>query len=512
MKYLKIKIWKIYLPFLLTSTGTIAIYALLRWVLDLKLGVLPIKAELLNYWFPFLIPWIPILIWLRKRLRLIEIAGRSDNGYFGYQLLISMAISIPCIISQNYLEKASFALINLKNVNEVRKFENERYFRIADYKIEKEEVLPYFTSRSSGRNNERVTFYLYYSCPFRDANDLWCGINFFKSLSSRMKDDILQKEYRNFIENSENEFSLGAFGKVQYFERLAYSDDRDGYLNSVKRNKGSFALKNAIILIPKSENFDERLGNTFFWIFGSFGIVAIIMMLMILIPKLNEYEWNRFRKGKDLEDDFLKDVWNFIKPGKNISATAILLLVHFLVFLIQVFSGQNISSPTVQELLEAGGNRRSEVLDGEYYRLFTSMFIHSGFMHLLMNMIGMGVGSFMLEKILGRIRLLLIYVLCGACSGLVSIYWHENTVSIGASGAVFGLYGMIMAFTMIKVYPQEQLRSNWILLAFTAGVSLLFGLMGGIDNAAHIGGLIAGFLFAIILSAFERQKLIKRAK
>ncbi|MFK8060807.1 MAG: rhomboid family intramembrane serine protease, partial [Polaribacter sp.] len=94
---------------------------------------------------------------------------------------------------------------------------------------------------------------------------------------------------------------------------------------------------------------------------------------------------------------------------------------------------------------------------------------------------------------------------------LTSIYWYENTVSVGASGAIFGLYGLILAFTVFKIYPNYMRGMTWMLLGLYAGVSLLLGFLGGIDNAAHFGGLISGFIIGGILILIDKEELKKNA-
>ena len=133
-------------------------------------------------------------------------------------------------------------------------------------------------------------------------------------------------------------------------------------------------------------------------------------------------------------------------------------------------------------------------------------------MHLMMNIIGLAIGSSLLEGILGSTRLIFVYLLCGVVASLASIYWYENTVSVGASGAIFGLYGVILAFTVFKIYSKSMRRITWSLLAIYAGISLFLGfLIEGIDNAAHVGGLLSGFLVGGVLTMVFGEWLRKRA-
>lgn len=512
MNNIKTKFQVVYIPFLIVSIGTIIFYNIFRWTLDIKLGILPLKEDLLNFWIPFGLPWIPILIWLRRRIRILNIRGKRDNGYFGYQFVMAASMALPIIISQNYIEKSSFNLNEISSISKVKELKHEKYFKVTSFDVDQKSSLPYLTARTSGRNNESLNFYLYLACPFDGTNSIWYGVEYQTNLNNRISEQKKNSEYRTFLNKSEKEFKTYNFQDVQYFERLGYSDTRDGFIEAIKESNVDLNKNEQIILVPKKDVFENRLGNSFPWIFGSYGIGAFVILIMILIPNIDKKEFKDFKKNKPLKEDDLKDLLVFLNPMGENKAAAILLLLNIIVFLIMTFSGLNIVSPTPQELLEIGGVRRVEIMDGEYWRLFSSMFIHGGLLHLFMNLIGLGFGSFLLEHLLGSIKLIFIYLICGILASLASIYWHENTLSVGASGAIFGLYGLILAFTVFKIYPDHMRGITWMLLGLFAGISLLFGFLGGIDNAAHFGGLISGFVIGGILILIEKEKLIKNIR
>ncbi|MCQ0113050.1 rhomboid family intramembrane serine protease [Zhouia amylolytica] len=507
MNNIGIKIKEIYIPFLVISITTIILYCTFRWAFDIKLGVLPLKENLLNFWIPFSLPWIPILIWLRRRIRLLNVKGKRENGHFGYQFAMAFAIAIPIIVSQNYIQKASFDLVSIDNIEEITKYSNEKYFNVNSFSVNKKASNSYVTTRTSGRYNDNLTFHLYQSCPFENSVNIWYGVEYKKNLSNHISDTRKNFEYKSFLEKAEREFVTYNFQRVKYFEKLGYSDVRDGFIEAIQIRNPELNKADQIILVPESDDFEDRLGTSLPWIFGSFGIGCLVILLMVVIPKIDKKELIDFKKDKPLKDDDLKAILEFLDPRGPNKATAVLILLNIMVFMVMIFSGLNIVSPTPRELLEVGGNRRFEVIKGEYWRLITSIFIHGGLMHLLMNLIGLGIGASLLEGILGKTKLILSFIICGVFASLASIYWNENTVSVGASGAIFGLYGLILAFTIFKIYPNYLRRINWMLLGLYVGVSLLFGFLGGIDNAAHFGGLISGFILGGLLILTEKENL-----
>ena len=138
----------------------------------------------------------------------------------------------------------------------------------------------------------------------------------------------------------------------------------------------------------------------------------------------------------------------------------------------------------------------------EFYRIFTSMFLHFGISHLVNNMVLLGALGWNLELEIGKIRLLIIYLISGIGGNLLSLYREIATetyaVSAGASGAIFGLMGALFYVVAANRGRLGRLSGRGMLVMVM--LSLYFGLTSsGVDNWAHIGGLISGFVMAVIL-------------
>ena len=138
----------------------------------------------------------------------------------------------------------------------------------------------------------------------------------------------------------------------------------------------------------------------------------------------------------------------------------------------------------------------------EYYRIITSMFLHFGIEHLLNNMVILGALGWNLELETGKIRFLIIYLVSGIGGNLLSLYLGvssaEYAVSAGASGAIFGLMGALLYVAARNRGRMGRISGKGVL--FMIALSLYFGITSsGVDNAAHIGGLLCGFILAVIL-------------
>lgn len=185
---------------------------------------------------------------------------------------------------------------------------------------------------------------------------------------------------------------------------------------------------------------------------------------------------------------------------KKEPVTAFLILVNVLVFVATEITG---GSQNTQNMLKWGAAYTPMILQqGEIFRMVTSIFLHFGMSHLANNMLVLFVLGGRLERVTGKIKFLLIYFIGGIGGNLLSLYLDMKSmdfaVSAGASGAIFAVMGA-MIYAIIRHKGRiEDLSARQIIIM--AAFSLYFGFTSsGVDNAAHIGGLICGFLAAVLL-------------
>ncbi|MEP2239756.1 MAG: rhomboid family intramembrane serine protease [Maribacter sp.] len=503
----KIKLREIYIPFLIVSLGTIILYCLFRWIFDIKLGLLPLKKDILDLWMPIILPWISVLVWLRKRIRLLRIRGKGGDGYFGYQFAMVAAIAAPLVVSQEYVDKISYDLIEVNSVSDISKVKGGKYFKVNSFDVEDNASLSHVAVRTSGRYNGSLNFNLFYATPLRGSTSVWHCVEYKRTINNNLNKQRKNLEYSRFLDRSSKEFNTYNFYSVTYFEKLAISKERDGFLSAVEKEYPEVKANNQIFLVPKVVAFEKQNNNSFKNTIVAFLIGALIILIMIILPKIDKNELNRFKRNEPLKDDNFKDFLDFLNPIGAYKAGAILTLINIIVFLIMIFMGLDFVSPTIKELLDIGGNRRQEILNGEYWRLLSSNFIHSGVFHLFQNLFGLVFSIVFLEKLIGYLKFFLVYIVCGIFASLASVYWHEDVVSVGASGAIFGLYGVMLAFAVFKIYTNFILKYVWIFLSLSIGLSLLFGSIASVDNAAHIGGLASGFAIGVLFVLNNKEQL-----
>ena len=185
--------------------------------------------------------------------------------------------------------------------------------------------------------------------------------------------------------------------------------------------------------------------------------------------------------------------------GKKAYVNGLLIALNVLFFLYLEITG---SSENVYFMYTKGAMSAPAVLeDGEYYRLLTAMFMHFGIRHIMNNMLVLFVLGDNLERALGHVKYLIFYLLCGIGSNWVSMMAHSTdtmTVSAGASGAIFGVVGGLLYVVTANKGCLEDLSTRQLVIMIF--FSLYLGYTStGVDNTAHLSGLVIGIVLAIIL-------------
>lgn len=185
--------------------------------------------------------------------------------------------------------------------------------------------------------------------------------------------------------------------------------------------------------------------------------------------------------------------------------TYALVAANVAIWILTLTLGASAGSPSPQWLFDHGGNLGAVTLDGEEWRLFTSMFLHAGALHVGMNVLGLVGSGRLAERWFGRLGFAAIYLISGLAGSLATAL-RPGVVSVGASGAIFGVLGAVGAYYALhreRMDPATAKEASG-LLVFIA-YNFVFGLsMSGIDMYAHLGGLVAGFACGLALELGRR--------
>jgi len=219
----------------------------------------------------------------------------------------------------------------------------------------------------------------------------------------------------------------------------------------------------------------------------------------------------------DEDDDVPQPVMAvpWVRRESSITLTQVLLIANVMVFIAMVLASGPSLDFNGEVMVHFGANFGPLTLSGQWWRLLTYMFLHGGLMHIAFNMWCLWDLGALCESLYGRWTFAAIYFTTGIAGGLASVGWNPGVLTVGASGAIFGLAGALISsfylgeFSVPRIAIQGILRS----LLFFVGFNVLFGtFVPGIDNACHAGGLVSGLIAGALIARLAPQpdKLLRR--
>ena len=218
--------------------------------------------------------------------------------------------------------------------------------------------------------------------------------------------------------------------------------------------------------------------------------------------------------SQEMEEDAKKPTHRIkfkdLYPQKDYLFTPLIIYMNIFVFILMALSGVNVFETRIDTLVQWGGNIRYLTINGQVWRLFTSLFLHGGILHLVFNMFALLYVGSILEKVIGKNKFIFAYSISGIAASVSSLMMHENVVSVGASGAIFGLFGVLIPLLDSKKFnfPNISVRKMLLYNSFFVLYSISSGFgKSGIDNAAHIGGLFAGLIIGYFYCMTVTEKI-----
>lgn len=182
-----------------------------------------------------------------------------------------------------------------------------------------------------------------------------------------------------------------------------------------------------------------------------------------------------------------------LRGGLSVTKTLLVAILGMFVLEIVLGGARAISDPDAQTLFDLGAMQPISIADGQYWRLVTAMFLHSGLFHIGFNAYALWLFGQMVERDYGRVQMLLIFVVSGFLASVSSYAWSDpRTLSVGASGAIFGIFGAFIVYNYRRrrtALGSANLRTATTLILLN---TFLAFVIPGIDWRAHVGGLIAG--------------------
>jgi membrane associated rhomboid family serine protease len=237
---------------------------------------------------------------------------------------------------------------------------------------------------------------------------------------------------------------------------------------------------------------------------------------IIALRKIETLGFNVNEQGELFRVDnrnFIKKIADHLKPQHPSFITNIIIAINIIIFIAMAIAsaGNAIMEPESELLINWGANYLPLINLGQYWRLFTCMFLHIGIMHLTVNMYSLFSLGEAVEHIFGKKLYILAYITSGLIASILSLWYNGINVSAGASGALFGLIGLLIAIACTNIFAKEHKAGILKNLLITVAINIGIGFSSSrIDNAAHIGGLIAGLIIGLICYRAIKSNFTKK--
>lgn len=315
-----------------------------------------------------------------------------------------------------------------------------------------------------------------------------------------------------WLENMENDLKLIRINTNYIHNEEQFKSDIfkvKTIMKSIKRNTLSFKMTTLNLLLDTGDNV-SIIDNKNIETIKIDGLDDFKKNKFVkeFFPKVKDTDFNDevdpvefFKLTEDMNQNTMKKekkLEKIFSPKKPV-VTYILIVLNLMVFLYGVLHGND-------ELINMFGNNYELVQNGEFYRLFTCMFVHADILHILFNMIALYSIGPVVERYYGKSKFLLIYLVSGLLGSIFSgVFMTADSISIGASGAIFGLLGSICYFTYYyRATLQGILRGSIMPVII---INLVIGFLStSIDLSAHIGGLIGGILISMAIGIGDKHR------
>ncbi len=321
-----------------------------------------------------------------------------------------------------------------------------------------------------------------------------------------------------WLENSDGPYRIIRINSNNIFNKEQLDFDVfkiNSIVKQIKKKTLSFKVNTLNILLDVNEDLELRETKNITPVSIENGNLNITDKgILDAFPNINE-KLLKDSTGIELILNVTKDINNktdrenkiyekAFKP-KRIIITPCICITCLIMFIIMCVINGGIVLDDSRVYLLLGANYKPLIQIGQVWRLVTYMFLHGSIMHLLLNMYSLYIIGTQIETFLGRWKYLVIYLVSGIAGGLLSVCMGSNVISVGASGAIFGLMGALLYFGYnFRTYLGEAIKRRIIPVII---LNLLIGFqLSGIDNFCHLGGLAGGFLISMALGVEGKTK------
>jgi len=525
MEQVIFKLKVLFVPFLIKSVVFIIAYSFLYRQLEFKKGLDQIESLYIDIVFSMLFCGLfaYFVLW-KKMAEQLHIADKWLSKYsVSYFLIAFLTLLISTVSMQVYLIMAAAKLTKIETSAQINISHPQQSLQIDHIFLDKSDVgiswLKDVDNSSPFSTGHHTILNGYFILPLmsspsdstKNIQHIWYAKRYNEFVSESLDEAEQDSVLKKFSEESIRKFNTEELSQIKYFGRITSGRHFKEFVKAISKTRYSVNPDSLVILMPRYKSFQSETRFSLLLLCFSFGIGAFIILLMVLFKPLDEenkeylrtgvipvYAGQKVRERTGMKFRMSLKWLKLFLPRKGFIATPVIISLNIAIFIAMVSSVSSFFSFEIAELVKWGGNVPQLVVQGEFWRLLTGTFLHLGFSHLLANMSGLLLTGFFVERLLGTKRFVIAYVISGIVASIVSMPFHVAAVSVGASGSIFGLFGVIMALLLTNLFPKSLRRPFLLVCVLFVSSYLFIGLGVNINNAAHIGGLICGLIIGFV--------------
>lgn len=520
------KLRNIFAPGAALSILLLAAYSALNWFVLSRTQIL--DEDTVDYWLPLLLAVGLELAFVLPRVSLLSLGKK--NLPFWFNLAAFALLAGPTMLAQTYIRANAGDITHVQSADMIAKAAATRFYTAGSMCLNTNSAGAKAEIHASGSQNQYLDFNVYVvvpvctapstytppaglqlhlssSAPAQGKSPVWIGIKYQKSVDNHLSIADKQKAFDQFTRDSQHELDTLNPAKYRYLERSGRNADRHEYEKALA-SVGVISADSYTLLIPHTDPFESRAGDWLTITGIALAVGLAVWLVMVMVAPLDDDKVQAAQQGTKHSSAL-----DFIIPTRKSYGLAVLIDVNVIVFLAMVMAGLGFISFDTDDLIAWGGNYGPALQSGEIYRLITSQFVHAGIMHLANNMYGLLIAGIVLSQALPNWKLILCYLVTGLGGAIASAVLHPATVSVGASGAILGLWGVLVTLTLLKDARLLE-QKNFILTngaLFVVLTMVIGGFTPGIDNAAHAGGFATGVVVGGVIHLLGRYQARKSA-
>ena len=524
----KLKYELLFKPFILFNLSFILFYTLLNWFFFIKLELFEVRDDIVGLWLPLILSFIASFLFLRKRIKILDLEDTKDLRNFDtiFFMLAFIALLAPTLIAQSYIKTASAELSTLNSCMQIDSKNLCKYYKFDSLDFNKKLASVFWEREVSGKHSENMNFYGYFALPVlsKEADssatnfNIWLGIEYSIIVDNELPRDSIHKLFEEFKEKYIQEFELQNFKAIDIFERIGNSNKKFGIAKAININPCSNKSAKPVILSAFEESYESRNGDKLNWIIATFLIFTFFWRLLINVRPINkkglENYLNPSLNKEDVSDTTEKDpnftLINYIRPREYFFITHIIIGINIIVYFLMSFYSSNIIFIDNAILIKFGANSNNFYLDGQFWRYFTSLFVHPNIYILLLNIYGLlFVGEF-LEKFIYKRKFTIVFVICGIIANIASVKYGIAPINLGMAGAIFGLFAIYLAIRISDLLPrflfQPYFENSYVYIYIMAFLSYVLNGHYGFDFISIFSGFFAGLVISPIVYLFLKSE------